>query len=94
VDVNQSATTTIDVPAPGTLNYKLAAPMAAQIFVSNAAGVWEWVCNLDPTTTSGNWNLQAGNYKVVYRQKQLKSTAFTFEKEFKIYSNKTYSLNL
>ncbi len=94
VDVTQSATTTIDVPAPGTLNYKLAAPMAAQIFVLNAAGVWEWVCNLDPTTTSGNWNLQAGNYKVVYRQKQLKSTAFTFEKEFKIYSNKTYSLNL
>jgi len=94
VDVNQSATTTIDVPAPGTLNYKLAAPMAAQIFVSNAAGFWEWVCNLDPTTTSGNWNLQAGNYKVVYRQKQLKSTTFTFEKEFKIYSNKTYSLNL
>jgi len=94
IDVTQSATATIDVPAPGTLNYRLAAPMAAQIFVLNAAGVWEWVCNLDPTTSSGNWNLQAGNYKVVYRQKQLKSTAFTFEKEFKIYSNKTYSLNL
>lgn len=94
IDVNQSATTIVDVASPGTLSYKTAAAVAAQIFVSMPNGTWEWVCNLDQAALSGTWNLQPGMYKVVYRQKQLRSTAYTFEKEFRIHSNKTTTLNL
>lgn len=94
VDVTQSATTIIDVAAPGTLNYKTASPVAAQIFVSMPNGTWEWVCNLDQIALSGSWNLQPGVYKAVYRQKQMKSTSYTFEKEFRIHSNKATTLNL
>lgn len=94
VDVTQSATAMVDIPAPGTLSYKTGTPVAAQIFMINANGTWDWVCNLDQVALSGNWNLLAGSYKVVYRQKQLRSTAYTFEKEFRIHSNKTTTLNL
>lgn len=94
VDVTQSATTIIDIPAPGTLNYKTAVAVAAQIFVSNPNGTWDWVCNLDQAALSGSWNLQPGAYKVVYRQKPMKSTLYTSEKEFRIYSNKATTLNL
>lgn len=94
VDISQSTTTTIDVIAPGMLTYKTSTPIAAQIFVSMPNGTWEWVCNIDPVLLTGNWNLQPGLYKVVYRQKQLRSTAYTFEKEFRIVSNKTTTLNL
>jgi len=94
VDVNQSSTTTVDVAAPGTFSYKAGNVIVAQVFVSNAKGTWDWVCNLDQTTLSGNWNLQPGSYLVVYRQKNLRSSTYTFEKNFRIYSNKNTFLNL
>lgn len=94
IDINQSVTTFIDIPAPGTFTYKTPWAIAAQIFVAGTSGTWEWVCNMDQNLLTANWILLPGNYKVVYRQKKLKSTEFTFEKEFKIISNKTTMLNL
>lgn len=94
VNVTQGITSFIDIAAPGQLSYKATTQVVAQIFVLNSSGVWEWVYNLDQVTLSGNLNLQPGTYKAVYRQKQLKSSAYTFEREFKMYSNKTTTLNL
>ena len=94
VNVAQGITSFIDIAAPGQLSYKATTQVVAQIFVLNSSGVWEWVYNLDQVTLSGNLNLQPGTYKAVYRQKQLKSSAYTFEREFKMYSNKTTTLNL
>ncbi|MDD2983394.1 MAG: VWA domain-containing protein [Crocinitomicaceae bacterium] len=94
IEINQSALTNIDVPVPGILNYKTSAPIAGQIFVAKENGTWEWVCNLDNTTLSGTWILLPGTYKIVYRQLRLKSTDYTYEKEFKIFSNRTMSVNI
>lgn len=94
VDVTQSATETIDLPAPGQLSYNAPKMVAAQIFVVQANGTVEWVCNLDQVNLKGLIYLQPGNYRLVYRQKQLKSTTYTTEKNFKIQSNKTTSINL
>lgn len=94
VDVTQSATETIDLPAPGQLNYNATKMVAAQIFVVRENGTMEWVCNLDQVNLKGLIYLQPGNYRLVYRQKQLKSTTYTTEKNFKIQSNKTTSINL
>lgn len=94
VKITQNGITYVDILAPGTFNYKLSRAISGQVFVKNGAGDWEWVCNLDPNTLSGSWQLQPNTYKVVYRQKDLKSTNYTTEKEFTIYSNKTVSLNL
>lgn len=94
VDINQSSTTTIDIPAPGQLNYTSPKAIVGQIFVELENGSFEWVCNLDQTNTTGTWWLQPGAYKVVYRQKLLKSTTYTTEKQFRIQSNKTTAINL
>lgn len=94
VDVLQSDITNIDISAPGQLSYSTPKPIAGQIFVFNENGTEEWVCNLDQLTTSGSWQLQPGEYKVVYRQKNLRSTAYTGEKKFRIVSNKTTSIIL
>jgi Ca-activated chloride channel family protein len=94
VDVNQSSTTTVDVVAPGLFSYKAGNAIVGQVFISNSKGTWDWVCNLDLGNLSGSWNLQPGSYLVVYRQKNLRSSTYTFEKNFRIYSNKTTFLNL
>ncbi len=94
IDVTQSSTVTVDVQAPGQLNYSTGKHLVAQIFVIRENGKAEWVCNLDQSTLSGSWQLQPGNYRLVYRQKHLKSTSYTVEKDFRIQSNKTTSINL
>lgn len=94
VDVTQSSTSIVDVPAPGNFTYRCGNDVAAQIFVIKDNGQLEWVCNLDPGARTGQYYLQPGNYRVVYRQKKLRSSAFTVEKDFRMYSNKTTSINL
>lgn len=94
VEVTQSSTTTIDIPAPGQLSYSCGKAIVGQVFVIREDSSLEWVCNLDPNVLSGNWQLQPGNYRIVYRQKYLKSTLNTTEKTFKITSNKTTPVNL
>lgn len=94
VQISQSSTTTIDIEAPGQLAYTTSKPIVAQLFVETVQGHFDWVCNLDQQSVSGSLMLQPGSYKVVYRQKQLKSTSYTTEKSFRIQSNKTTSINI
>jgi Ca-activated chloride channel family protein len=94
IKVNQSGTYTIDIEAPGIFNYKCSNITVGQIFVLNEKGIWDWVCNIDQISTTGQWYLQPGQYRVVYRQKNIKSTVYTYNQDFRIYSNKITSLNL
>ncbi|MCO5259854.1 MAG: VWA domain-containing protein [Crocinitomicaceae bacterium] len=93
IDVTQSSVTKVDIVAPGQFSYKASSAITGQVFTVNGDGTYTWVCNLDDKPTQGNYNLQPGNYKVVYRFKKIKSTMYTVEKEFRIYSNKITSLN-
>lgn len=94
VDVTQSSTQTIDILAPGYLSYKTGHLIVGQVFVVAENGDVEWVCNLDQETKTGNWQLQPGNYRIVYRDKNLKSSSNTIVKDVRITSNKTTSINL
>jgi Ca-activated chloride channel family protein len=94
VKVDQSSTATINVFAPGSFSYRASGKVAAQVFVINEDGSLDWVCNLDENAYTGQWYLQPGAYRVVYRNKDFKSAAMTVEKDFRIYSNKTTSVNL
>jgi len=94
VDINQSRTTTIMLEAPGALNLKAATPVTGQIFEITDDGDFEWVCNLDERKTSDTWNLQPGRYRLVYRKLKLKSAAYTSEKDFTIFSNRSITINL
>ncbi len=93
VDVTQSAITKVDIVAPGIFSYKATNLITGQVFTVNGDGTFTWVCNLDELPSNNTIQLQPGNYKVVYRFKNIKNTIYTTEKEFRIYSNKTTSLN-
>jgi Ca-activated chloride channel family protein len=94
LDVTQSSTSYIDIPAPGYLNCKLLNTLVAQIFVLRDGGEIEWVCNLDETLKNTTTQLQPGQYRIVYRQKSQRSSNYTIQKDFRINSNKTTTLNL
>lgn len=94
VDVTQSSTTTVDIAAPGLLSYSASKPIVGQVFLVKEDGTIEWVTNLDASIQTGSFHLQPGSYRVVYRQKHMKSTSYTIEKNFKITSNKTTPINL
>lgn len=88
VDVTQSSTSYIDIMAPGNLSFRTMNHVVAQIFVIREDGSIEWVCNLDDAALSATVQLQPGNYRIVYRQKSLKFSSNTIDKDFRILSNK------
>ena len=94
VEITQSKTTIVDVIPAGTFQYAIEKAIVGQIFFERNPEQWEWVANLDENLLEGKWDLQPGNYKVVYREKAQKSSAYTKEKKFRIDSNKTLLLNL
>lgn len=94
IEIKDKQTTTIDIPAAGTLDLRLKAPATGQIFVSRGEEDYEWVCNLNKKSTKQKWNLQPGEYKIIYRGKNQYSSSYTTEKSFTIKSNNTIYLTL
>lgn len=94
IEVKQSSITNIDIEAPGTFTCKSSNPTVGQVFYETPEGKWEWVCSINATKSQEDWSLQPGKYKVYYRQKNIKSTSYSFEKEFRIISEKQTSINL
>jgi Ca-activated chloride channel family protein len=74
VKVTQSKIETIDIIAPGTFDYQFSNDYVAQVFLLKQDNSLEWVCNLEEKSRKGQWQLQPGNYKLVYRLKNQKST--------------------
>lgn len=93
VEINQSSKKTINIPAPGILLYTTSKKISGQLFLITNTNEMEWVANLDEQAQSGTWNLQPGNYRIVYRPLNAMNTLHTDRKDFRILSNKTTSLN-
>src|SRR5690554_4123011 len=94
VKVEQSRLTTISLDAPGIFKSNSYKPVIGQIFEIVGNNEFEWVCDLNDKTTSNEFILLPGKYKLVYRQMDLKETNYTRTREFNIYSNQTVTLNL
>lgn len=94
IEISQSKTTLVAITAPGSLELKSVKFNVGQVFVDKGNGIVEWVFNLDEKSLTSKHVLQPGNYKVVYRQKDQKSTGYTQEKKFKIESTKKILLTL
>jgi hypothetical protein len=94
VEVTQSALSTISIDAPGELAYSFNKPLIAQLFLQNNTGFWNEVYTFSETKTAGKLLIQPGTYKLVYRNKEMKSSGYTQEKIITISSNKTNILNI
>ncbi len=94
VTITQSTITSIDIFSPGVFSFKTGKAVVGQVFLVKDNGELEWVFNLDESAKAQSKLLQPGNYKVVYRTKESKSTNYSTIKDFRIISNKTSALTL
>ena len=94
IKIQQSKNELISITAPGIFDYTFTSEYVAQVFLMKSDGNAEWVLNVDEKSKKGQWQLQPGSYKLVYRLKTQKSSSYTGEKTFKIDSNRTTTINL
>ena len=92
VKIEQSETTTVQIPQPGVVNLLTSSPGYGAIMKVNG-DVLEWVCDLDPDAFRTQYILQPGNYKVLYRSKASKKTVYSLEKDLKVESGASTSIN-
>lgn len=92
VSIDQSKTTTLQIPRSGILEYAAVYFHYGAIFKYDK-GIDEWVVNLDPEKTSGKFELLPGKYKVVWRQDTSTNTVTTRERIFNIRSGETTTIS-
>jgi len=91
VNIDQSHTTTVEVPTLGVVNLSLASPGYGSIFELSKGEV-KWVCDLDSNANSQQYSLLPGKYKLVYRSRNSKDTIYSKEQEFTIQSGSSTNL--
>lgn len=93
VNVDQSFTTTVELPQPGILLVKSAIAGYGAVMVEEN-NTLRYVVSLDPNITNQSFNLQPGKYRLVYRSKNSKESLFSIEKKFEIISGRSTSVEL
>lgn len=85
VNIRSNHTTTVQIPNPGMVTLMFDAPGIGSILLEKENQL-EWVINLDESTRQ-TFILLPGNYRVVWRSKNIKKTAYSIEKKFTIKSD-------
>ena len=93
VEIKQDETTTLSLPSPGSVLLQTGGSGNGGIFVKKG-NEWVQVIRFDEGNPSQKYTLQPGNYKVVFRSRNARSTIYTLEKEFKITSGSTSNISL
>jgi Ca-activated chloride channel family protein len=93
VEIKQSHTTTLAVPPPGRIQFTSTSPGYGSIFVVRQ-NTLEWVVDLDQTSTRHSFDLQPGQYTVIFRPKNSRSTQYTVSHNFSITSGGSTVLKL
>ena len=93
VEIKQSSTNSIKVPAAGILYLTKGGKGYGSVFVDDGKTV-TWVCHLNTSLLTEIIYLQPGNYKLEFRYENAKETLQTMEKQFTIAPNSTLNLKL
>lgn len=94
IEVNQSTTTTIEIPRPGILNLIKPAPGYGSVYLRKSKSDEEWVVNINNKVKNETLILQPGNYRIVFRAQNAKQTLYTINKTVKIKSGGAQVLHL
>jgi len=94
VDINQSHTTTIEIPQPGMAHVMRKSKGTGDIFLRTEKNGLQWVHSLNDEGTSDSVVLQTGDYKAVFRPMGSKRTFYTVEKDFNIQSGRSQLVEL
>jgi Ca-activated chloride channel family protein len=93
VEIKQSHTNTIKIPASGSVFISKPAKGFGSIYLDNGKTL-EWVCNLDENMNMENIYLQPGKYKLEFRYVHQRRMVNTIEKTFEIKSKEVVRLIL
>lgn len=93
VNISQSSITTLEIPEAGFVYITKPSPGPGSIYLEENNKL-VWVCNLDDNLTAENITLQPGNYRVEYRQQNMKESIYTIEKSFKVLPGKSVQVKL
>lgn len=85
IEIEQSTVTRIAIPSPGHLTLQSYSSGPGGIYVINGDKL-EWVVDLDPEATRQSFELQPGNYRVIYRPSSAHSAIYSKSKAFNITS--------
>lgn len=93
LQIKQSETTTIKIPAPGLLTVlnTNVIPVLGSVYVERGQEL-EWVCDINGNTTTETIMLQPGAYRLVYKNKGSKKSMTTRDERFQISSGSSYSI--
>lgn len=83
VRIDQSTSTRVAIPTPGTVTFQTIAPGPGAIFVMRGDKL-EWVVDLDPTSSRQSFALQPGNYKVIFRVQSAQNTSYSKTESFTV----------
>ncbi len=84
VEILQSYTTTVEIPAPGYVSFSSQQPGAGALYQLTAECDQIWVLNFMENRKSQGFYLQPGSYRVVFRRGDLKSTNFSLVRDFEV----------
>lgn len=91
VNIRANHTTTVQIPNPGMVTFIMDAPGYGAI-LQEKNNKLEWVINLDPDNLKQTYILLPGNYRVIWRSKNIKKTIYSIEKKFTINSDTSIPL--
>jgi len=92
VEILQSYTTTVEIPAPGIVTFNSQQPGAGTLYQLTAEGDQVWVMNLLENSKSQAYHLQPGSYRVIFRRADLKSTSYSLVHDFKVYQGSSETI--
>ncbi len=92
VEIRQSYTTTVEIPAPGYVVFSSQQPGPGALYQLNPEGDQLWVLNLQENRSNQGYYLQPGSYRVIFRRGDLKSTDLTVVRNFNVSSGSTETI--
>lgn len=93
LEINQSETTTVEVPRPGIANFSVASSGYGSIY-QETSDTLMWIHNLDTDKSRESITLQPGTYRIIYRAKNAKRSVYSLSKRFDIRSGSSTNIIL
>ncbi len=93
VKIEQSRTTTVQIPAPGYVTFNTGQRGTGSLYQLQASGNQLWVMNLLENTKTQGYHLQPGSYQVVFRRDDHKSSSHTTIRNFNVKEGNPQSIN-
>ncbi len=93
VEILQSYTTTVDIPEPGQINLISKKPGYGAIYQIDEEGDQQWVVNMRAGLSRQYYYLQPGNYRVIFRRGDFRSTTQSQVWDFTIGPGRIQTIN-